>query len=228
MNSHSLSCPPDAGTSLYSKNDPLTSCNTTNGKLATDMDHCPISRQQSHAELPLKLESTILKPDDVNTSKNTLESPPRRFSYVSNWRRNITPLKIGPPPSSPFGVSFPTSPVAVISPDQLRITSLPPYDPRMVSMLAGASASESFEQSIVNEPTHFNDLYDAELEQMIDEIETSSASSSTLSVTVYIPPVEPSRTADRSPRKTFPSLIRWFPTRVKYSFLSNAAKIFRH
>ncbi|KAH7871039.1 uncharacterized protein C8R40DRAFT_609193 [Lentinula edodes] len=189
LNSHSFSYSVDAGTSSYTylKNGPPTSCDTTNSKTtSSSMDHCTIVEQQSYTEFCLKLGSTMPKQEDARG--NTLESPRRRRSYVCNWRQNITPLKIGPPPS-PLGISdFPTSPVAIVSAEQLRVTSLPPYDPRTASALAGSSTSELSEQSIVDEPTNFHDLYDAELEQIIDGIETSSASSSSLSATVYIPP----------------------------------------
>ncbi|KAJ4480251.1 hypothetical protein J3R30DRAFT_2600829 [Lentinula aciculospora] len=155
------------------------------GDATTTFDQCSISEQQSYAEFCLMLESSVSKPEDKDTSKNPLKAPQsQRLSYVRNWRQNITPLEIASPPS-PFGASqFPTSPVADVSPDQLRITSLPPYDPRAVIALMGSSTSTPFEQSTVNEPTGFYDLYDAELEQMIDEMESSSASSSTLSATV--------------------------------------------
>ncbi|KAJ3771839.1 hypothetical protein FB446DRAFT_738732 [Lentinula raphanica] len=224
MNSHSFLPYPDAGTSSYLIKGPSAKYTNTNMAHRT-----PLREHQPIPEFSEKLKRTMIPLDEP--SELTVNSPPRRFSYVSNWRQNITPLRIDSPPSSPFGVSeFPTSPVAVVSPERLRVTSVPPYDPRTASKLAGVAASEYTQPSIVNEPTHFHDLYDVELEQMIDELPTSSDSSSTVSATIYIPPVEPSRMASRSHRrrKTITSLIRWFPTRVKYTLLSNMAKIVHH
>ncbi|KAF9077169.1 hypothetical protein BDP27DRAFT_1311933 [Rhodocollybia butyracea] len=168
-----------------------------------------------------------------------VKSTSKRLSYVHNWRQKITPLELGPP-STPCGIfEFPTSPVAIISPDQLCVTSLPPYDTRTASELAD---SRSPDLSIVEEPTCFYDLYDAELEQMIDDMDACSTSTSTVSVTVHIPhgttPTSfredsqagstPGEKRREPTHRSLPSVIRWLPTRAKYSFLfSGVHKIFR-
>ncbi|KAE9399488.1 hypothetical protein BT96DRAFT_882123 [Gymnopus androsaceus JB14] len=167
---------------------------------------------------------------------------PRKLSYVHRWRQRITPLDIRPP-SSPFGTSeFPTSPVAVITPDQLCVTSLPPYDHRTASLLARSPTSDSEPTSTVDEPTNFHDLYDAELEQMIDahQMQSSSDSSSSISATVYLPQAGVHTTTpipkvewtweEKPRRRTLSSAIRWLPARIKYSVLSTGSainKVFR-
>jgi len=168
----------------------------------------------------------------VSDDSKMATTKPRKLSYVHSWRQRITPLDIGPP-TSPFGRSeFPTSPVAVITPDQLCITSLPPYDPRTASLLARSPTSDSLEQTIVGEPTNFYDLYDAQLEQMIDDAceQSSSDSSSTISAGMYIPQAVPSIIPPRveKPRsRTVSSAIRWLPARIKYTILSTGSAVHR-
>ncbi|KAF5352883.1 hypothetical protein D9757_012109 [Collybiopsis confluens] len=144
----------------------------------------------------------------------------RRFSHVHSWRKAIVPLEIAPP-SSPFAVSnFPASPVAAINPEQLCVTSLPPYDTRTAALLSGTAPRAIAEPSPVEETMHFYDLYDAQLERMINELEASSDSSSAASATIYLPPVAPSVVTASPPSRKFSSTVRWLPVRIKYSLLS--------
>jgi hypothetical protein len=214
----------DAGSSFSPKN-----------SLSAEMADKSLEFQRAFVERK-SYDEFCLMIGSVQESNDLVTTKPRKLSYVHTWRQRVTPLDIGPP-SSPFGTSeFPTSPVAVIAPDQLCVTSLPPYDPRAASVLARSPASDSpSEWSIVDGPTQFHDLYDAELEQMIDEareMETSSASSSTISAGAYLPPaIHTTRVkAEKRHRGTFSSAVRWLPARIKYSLLSTGSavqKVFR-
>lgn len=150
----------------------------------------------------------------------------KTVSYVQRWRRNVDFVgDIGLPGSPLIATDFPSSPVAVIHPSSLRISSHPPYDNAAISRLAMASSPELASPTMIDKPTHFYDLYDAELERMIDEeaseFQESSTTSSNETISVYVPPV-----IALPPQKSktgLKSAIRWLPTRIKYSFLSTAA-----
>ena len=83
---------------------------------------------------------------------------------------------------------FPSSPVAVIHPSSLRMSWKPSYD--SVSRRAMSSSPEFSSRSVVDKPTQFHELYDAELEQLMDELSElqSSATSDSDTVSVYVPP----------------------------------------
>jgi len=58
--------------------------------------------------------------------------------------------------------------------------------------VASTNKQDDVVNVIVTHPTHFHELYDAELERMIDEtVDDASSSDNTVSVAVYVPPGKP-------------------------------------
>ncbi|KAF9070363.1 hypothetical protein BDP27DRAFT_1323911 [Rhodocollybia butyracea] len=166
---------------------------------------------------------------EILMHEEDLREKPKKFSYVSNWRRKVDPsdLTILVPPS-PFYQSFgsPSSPVASIDPSRLCVTSIPPSE-------YASSYSESpvesplceFEQdAIVEAPVDFHEIYDAELDRMLDEaseVESSSSVSPYPIPGMHVPHVA-STPKSRKPTRfqNVSSTIRWLPMRIKYSILS--------
>ncbi|KAG7094292.1 hypothetical protein E1B28_007894 [Marasmius oreades] len=95
-----------------------------------------------------------------------------------------------------------------------------------------ASSPELASPPMVYKPTRFHDLYDVELEQLIDEASESQSSSGTSesdTISVYVPPVVTTSTRPQSKQKTLKSAMRWLPKRIKYTFLSTTAgRTLRH
>ncbi|KAL0065046.1 hypothetical protein AAF712_008041 [Marasmius tenuissimus] len=111
------------------------------------------------------------------------------YSRVHDWRKNVDfRVEVGPPASPLITSEFPASPVAVIHPSSLRMSWKPNYD--SVSCRAMSSSPELGSASLVDKPTQFQDLYDAELEQLMDELSElqSSATSDSDTISVYVPP----------------------------------------
>ncbi|KIK61612.1 hypothetical protein GYMLUDRAFT_42625 [Collybiopsis luxurians FD-317 M1] len=223
MKTHFPAYSVDAGSSIPFRNRSSASRNIESSEMTTKSYQLPKESEYSSSERKAYDEFCLTlkgagETEDVDQGRPST----RRLSYVQNWRREIVPLEINPP-SSPFAAfNFPTSPVAIINPEQLCVTSLPPYDLRTTALLPRPSL-ESLEVS----PVDGNHLYyDAELERMLNELEASSVSSSTISATIYLPPIAPTTEAEKpSPRK---SAVRWLPARIKYSLLSSTFhKVFR-
>ncbi|KAK7453450.1 hypothetical protein VKT23_011722 [Stygiomarasmius scandens] len=158
---------------------------------------------------------------------------PRKFSLIDNWRIGINGTEVGPP-KSPFLVpDFTSSPVAAINFASLQITSLPPCNDQVYARLcsdhsdvASTNRQDDVVNVIVTHPTHFHELYDAELERMIDEtVDDASSSDNTVSVAVYVPPVHPKDIPQRTTKLS--SALRWLPKRLKYTFLSKSSTVQR-
>ncbi|KAF5358644.1 hypothetical protein D9758_007703 [Tetrapyrgos nigripes] len=155
---------------------------------------------------------------------------PKTFSLIDHWRSGINGTEVGPP-KSPFIVAdFASSPVAAINFASLQVTSLPPCNstsftnPRLRSSHSEAAVTNDSPTAnvIVTQPTHFYDLYDAELERMIDETvdETASSDDTDAVSTVYVPPVPSKNLIQRTTKNKISSAIRWLPKRLKYTLLS--------
>ncbi|KAG7091729.1 hypothetical protein E1B28_008130 [Marasmius oreades] len=170
------------------------------------------SNQQTEAHMAVER-------DDEDSSRDM-----KTHSYVQRWRKNINfRVEIGPPVSPLIATEFPSSPVAVIHPSSLRMSWTPNYD---VARMAMTSSPELASPSMVDKPTRFYDLYDAELEQLIDEASESQSSSGTSdsdTISVYVPPAATTSTRPQSKQKALKSAMRWLPKRIKYTFLSTAA-----
>lgn len=195
-------------------------------------DHEPVtdgetpSNGQSYDEFRIMLERNLYNSTECKTPEQNDDSrAAKTFSYVQRWRRNVDfVVEVGPPRSPLITTDFPSSPVAVIHPSSLHISSQPPYDDKAVARLAMPSTPELSTEAIVDRPTYFYDLYDVELDRMIDEAsETRSSLSSATSeddtISVYVPPV----TSKATPTKNLKSTFRWLPSRIKYRFLSVVA-----
>ncbi|KAF9254544.1 hypothetical protein L218DRAFT_938487 [Marasmius fiardii PR-910] len=129
---------------------------------------------------------TILDPE-----MNEEDSPniTRTYSYVQRWRKNVDfRVEVGPPVSPLIATEFPSSPVAVIHPSSLRMSWTPNYD---VALVAMASSPELASPSMVDKPSRFYDIHDAELEELLDQLSESQSSSETSesdTISVYVPP----------------------------------------
>ncbi|THV00183.1 hypothetical protein K435DRAFT_964188 [Dendrothele bispora CBS 962.96] len=160
---------------------------------------------------------------------------PRKFSLIDHWRTGVNDTEVGPP-KSPFLVAdFASSPVAAINFASLQVTSLPPCNDKGYSRLRSGHSElvgtneqdNDVADAIINQPTHFYDLYDAELERMVDEtVDDASSSDDTVSAAVYVPSAPPKDTV--APRaKKLSSALRWLPKRLKYTFLSKSSTVQR-
>ncbi|KAE9407018.1 hypothetical protein BT96DRAFT_914910 [Gymnopus androsaceus JB14] len=129
------------------------------------------------------------------------EHKPKKFSYVTNWRRRLdqADLTILVPPSPLFhSFDSPSSPVASVDPSRLCVTSSP-------------HCEIEEPHAIIEMPTFNPEIYADLDEASASEFESSSSLPDPLPE-VYIP---------KAARfKKVSSAIRWLPTRIKYSILS--------
>ncbi|KAJ3983650.1 hypothetical protein F5890DRAFT_1521841 [Lentinula detonsa] len=166
---------------------------------------------------------------------------PKKFSYVSNWRNKVdtSNLTILVPPSPSFhSFDSPSSPVASIDPSRLCVTSIPPSESENYSPSSGTGQLESIYERYIyangEVPIDLCEIYDTQFARMLDEASEAKSSSSVsispdVSPEVYVPSPKVTSLAYTSPMKTarfrkLSSAIRWLPTRIKYTILSQAAQ----
>lgn len=163
------------------------------------------------------------------------EHKPKKFSYVTNWRRRLdqADLTILVPPSPLFhSFDSPSSPVASVDPSRLCVTSVPPSEYESYSTITIHPTTD--EQSphceieephaIIEMPTFNPEIYADLDEASASEFESSSSLPDPLPE-VYIPKAPYFTGSTQSPKKParfkkVSSAIRWLPTRIKYSILS--------
>ncbi|KAL0571304.1 hypothetical protein V5O48_010654 [Marasmius crinis-equi] len=167
----------------------------------------------------------LAKPsEDKDNDEGEFPRTLKTHSFVRNWRRNVDfRVEVGPPVSPLAATEFPSSPVAVIHPSALRMSWKPNYD--SVSRMAMCSSPELASPSTIDRPAHFYELYDVDLENLIDEISESQSSvtSDSDTISVYVPPVAAPPVPAPPKQKTFKAAIRWLPKRIKYTLLSTTA-----
>ncbi|EEB86570.1 hypothetical protein MPER_16428, partial [Moniliophthora perniciosa FA553] len=100
----------------------------------------------------------VYKESDEDEEAEQVSRNVKTVSYVQRWRRNVDfVVEVGPPASPFITTDFPSSPVAVIHPSSLRVSSHPPYDDKAISRLAMASSPELASPTMVDKPTRFYD-----------------------------------------------------------------------
>ncbi|KAG7447808.1 uncharacterized protein BT62DRAFT_1004570 [Guyanagaster necrorhizus] len=152
-----------------------------------------------------------------------------KASYIQKWRQGVKEnarwdISVQAP-TSPTFMSFPGSPVAVVSPAALNVTSLPPYK--------FSSASDEKRYPFGNRRAATAQLveeedYDLDLLLQQHEVQTETEdedvdgrTESSIVLQAITPPLRP---ADNTLKLS--NQIRWIPSRLKYTLLSAKRKCF--
>ncbi|PBK94002.1 hypothetical protein ARMGADRAFT_1012149 [Armillaria gallica] len=146
-----------------------------------------------------------------------------KASYIQKWRQGVkenTRWDISvQAPTSPTFMTFPGSPVAVVSPAALNVTSLPPYEfssPSDKKRYPFGNRRAATAQPCVEED------YDLDLllqqHEVGTETEDSDVDGRTESSIVLHAITPPLRPADNTVKLS--DQLRWIPSRLKYTLLS--------
>jgi hypothetical protein len=217
----------DAGSSFFSRDSSIVLDQLKSEDILGTHEECEYGSYDEFCK-SLRSRTGMVVRDDKG--ENSTEKP-KKFSYVSNWRRKVdsADLTIRVPPS-PLYQSFesPSSPVASIDPSRLCVTSVPPseYASCYSNSPIESPLYEIEQAAIVEVPVDFHEIYDAELDRMLNEaseVESSSSVSPYPIPEMYVPHVSAASTPkSRKPARfqNVSSAIRWLPMRIKYSILS--------
>ncbi|KAJ3766388.1 hypothetical protein FB446DRAFT_849708 [Lentinula raphanica] len=179
---------------------------------------------------------------ELTSEPTSSASRQKSFSYVSNWRSKVDSanLTIVVPPSPLFhSFDSPSSPVASIDPSRLCVTSIPPseYENYSPSSMTGRSEYDcEMEPDVIEDSvaSDFHGVYDPDFARMFSDDASEVESLSSVSyhpgafrqAYMSIPQAaSPYPNINKSTRfQNVSSAIRWLPTRIKYSILSQAAQ----
>jgi hypothetical protein len=195
------------------------------------IDDQPQDREySSYDEFCMVLRGRAENGSEGDTVGQFAHNKPKKFSYVSNWRRRLpADLTIVVPPSPLFD-SFDglSSPVASIDPSRLNVTSVSPSEHKNYSPSTIASEQSPFYEIGPHAVTDHDVFYNADLDELSEVESTSSVS--VPHPQLSIPTRASSSTCSGTPKtrkharfQNVSSAIRWLPTRIKYSILSHRA-----